>query len=92
MVLDYHSNQAIFYNGKDDLLAYIDFTTNEPKVLCLETGNKVESLAFYFSQHIVVGFKDQSIKVLRLTDMEYVKEQPQKKVKKTVESQPEPME
>lgn len=92
VVLDYHSSQAIFYNGKDDLLAYIDFGSNPPKVLCLQAGNKVESLSFYFSQHIVVGFKDQSIKVLKWSEMQYVKDQPNKKVKKTIEPEPEPME
>ena len=92
VVLDYFSNQAIFYNGKEDQLAYLEYATDnngdkkQNKVNLVELGNKIQSLAFYFSDYVVIGFKDQSIKVLKLRDIaNNIAEQPKKKVKKMIQ-------
>lgn len=75
MVLDYHSKQAAFYNQKDDAVGVINFQEdNKISAECYELNSKVESLTFYKAEYLAFGFKDQSVKVLKITDMQKVGE------------------
>ena len=75
LVLHYHSKQAAFYNQKDDAVGVINFQEdNKISAECYELSSKVESLTFYKAEYLAFGFKDQSVKVLKITDMQKVGE------------------
>lgn len=80
LVLHPTSPQAIGYNGKDDQVVHLSL--DPPQATLLATHNKVEQLVFLGQGHLVIGFKDQSIKCSKLEDMEPITIAKGKKVKK----------
>ena len=70
LILDYNSKKAAFYNQKDDIVGLIDFENEENvQIIFYELNSKIESLSFYCVDYLAFGFKDQSVKVLRICDM-----------------------
>lgn len=67
------------------MFALLEFNNTGGKVSSYDTGNKIENLSFYYKEYVIIGFKDQSIKALKIADMTSLKDQPQKKIKRTIE-------
>ena len=69
MVLDSESLIGAMYNQRDNVLQMLKVDDEHPKPVIFSYPTKIECLSFYYEDYLIVGSKDQAIKVLKYTDL-----------------------
>ena len=70
--IDYWSGRVAFYNQKDDLLQIVDVEDvllGKVHEQCYQYNSRIEALSFYLEDNLIIGSKDQTVKVLKIKDL-----------------------